>query len=111
VNVAKILGYKNIILCGVDLNSQYHFYDYIDEFDSLSKNEQLELSKEKSNICVNWNPENIHSSACRRKAGDLSILSILKWINDTSDLNIYCSNKNSKLIKENTLEYRGIMND
>lgn len=67
INLCTILGYDEIILCGVDLNNGLHFY-------------KSELSPFEKDLLNNYNPDVQNHSTQIEYRGSHGILSGLKWI-------------------------------
>lgn len=110
INIAILLGGTDIRLCGVDLDSQYHFYDKFEEFKQLTEYQREIEWKKHSNI-KNWDKENIHSTVIK---GDVGIIEILNWMRislDEIDIKLSCCNKNSLVVKNNSLPYVSIMEE
>jgi hypothetical protein len=86
LNLCSVLGYDEIILCGVDLKNGLHFYD---EVKSVYSNQfGTDSIKDKHSTCVDYR-------------GVRPVIDALNWIKP--NLNIKVSSKNS-LLYENGFE-------
>jgi len=80
LNLCSVLGYDEIILCGVDLKNGLHFYDEVKSV--YSKQFGTDSIKDKHSTCVEYN-------------GVRPVIDALCWLKD--NLNIKVSSKNSLL--------------
>lgn len=100
ISLASILGYKKIVLCGVDMNDGGHFYDkkeYYEKYPFLK-----ELSKRNNKAKIH---EHMNKSIRKFTVKDL-ILSLNKFVGDALGAEIYTYSNKSKLHPE--LEYFNI---
>ena len=87
LNLCSVLGYKEIILCGVDLNNGLHFYD-------------SELSPFEKYTLKNYNPKTSPHSTQIVHENNCGVLDCLKEITKNRLLNIKTSSKKSLLYTE-----------
>jgi len=87
INLCTVLGYDEIILCGVDLNNGIHFYD--------------DPKKHEINKVFGTDSINDKHSTCIEYKGVRPVIDGLKWINDNISLKIISK---KSLLYENGFE-------
>jgi len=97
ITLAANLGYENIVLVGVDLNNYQYFYENSEVYPgalAVSIREELESRKKLRNY------NGIHATNDPTLyVQNATITEIIKALNQYLDLNIYCWNDKSILIK------------
>ena len=98
INAATIMGATEVVLCGVDLEDNHHFYsETVDHsgFDSWIQEGTPE-----------WDPETGVHSTCVPARGCRGVLDGLRWV--SKNINIKCAYKGSLLVDRGILEYKSI---
>lgn len=132
INACIILGATEIRLIGVDLNTQWAFYDNIDYIKSICKDEETinrftkfmgnyikESIPEELKYNKDFNPETMHTTNMVlyeekfNNRGQRGMADLLEWIDKEMKREgmegIYTTSKSSYLCKNNKLLYKGIM--
>jgi hypothetical protein len=101
---AYFSGYKKIVLCGVDLQNSFYFYEYEKFLNNKKIDERqlicsLNLETEKLNLNINNLHKTNNPNLCK---GSLTVEDVLVVYNEIlfkNSTKIFVSNKNSKLAK------------
>ena len=134
INACLILGAKEIRLCGIDLNTQYNFYENMDYLKEICKDEKtitewedylnsVILKKQETDMFYynkDFDAVKMHITEMpmtdQLKFGDRQmrgISDIIQWMDkelrNEGHNGIYITTKERKLYKDNKLRYRGIM--